>query len=66
MKQAKCSRCDKPRDRKGQRYCSSCHARYMIERRAQDRLLLIADIEDATHALARIKRKIMGIKNTSG
>lgn len=40
-----CSRCRKPRDRQGQRYCAACHADYMRawrhRRRRRDQLATI-------------------------
>jgi hypothetical protein len=43
--QKACSRCSKPRDRKGQRYCSICHAAYMREWRAGQVTVLLTPEE---------------------
>jgi predicted amidophosphoribosyltransferase len=46
--QKACSRCGRPRDRKGQRYCKRCHAQYQRDRRAGmiEVLLTLQEWED--------------------
>jgi len=43
-----CSRCDKPRNRRGQRYCRACHAAYQRKHRAAQLAAVDALVSAAT------------------
>jgi RNA polymerase subunit RPABC4/transcription elongation factor Spt4 len=51
-----CSRCGRPRDKKGQRYCRLCHAQYCRDRRAGmvEVLLTVEEWERVKERRARL------------